>query len=61
MDVAANVQPLVSNDNPFPEAQFKTLKYRPEFPECFAVPGEERFEVSAGVIDSPRSPLRCQA
>jgi putative transposase len=28
-------RPHVSNDNPFSEAQFKTLKYRPEFPECF--------------------------
>jgi putative transposase len=27
--------PHVSNDNPFSEAQFKTLKYRPEFPERF--------------------------
>ena len=26
-------RPHVSNDNPFSEAQFKTLKYRPEFPE----------------------------
>ena len=25
----------MSNDNPFSEAQFKTLKYRPEFPERF--------------------------
>jgi putative transposase len=25
----------VSNDNPFSEAQFKTLKYRPEFPDRF--------------------------
>src|SRR5436309_3518901 len=25
-------RPHVSNDNPFSEAQFKTLKYRPEFP-----------------------------
>jgi putative transposase len=25
----------VSNDNPFSEAQFKTLKYRPDFPERF--------------------------
>jgi putative transposase len=25
----------VSNDNPFSEAQFKTLKYRPMFPERF--------------------------
>lgn len=28
-------RPYVSNDNPFSEAQFKTLKYRPEFPERF--------------------------
>ena len=25
----------VSNDNPFSEAQFKTLKYRSDFPERF--------------------------
>jgi len=29
-------RPHVSNDNPFSEAQFKTLKSRPEFPERFA-------------------------
>jgi putative transposase len=28
-------RPHVSNDNPFSEAGFKTLKYRPEFPERF--------------------------
>lgn len=28
-------RPHVSNDNPFSEAQFKTLKYRPEFPQFF--------------------------
>src|SRR3989442_7047944 len=28
-------RPHVSNDNPLSEAQFKTLKYRPEFPERF--------------------------
>ena len=28
-------RPNVSNDNPFSEAQFKTLKYRPGFPERF--------------------------
>ena len=28
-------RPYVSNDNPFSEAQFKTMKYRPEFPEHF--------------------------
>ncbi|NYI42811.1 integrase core domain-containing protein [Demequina lutea] len=29
-------RPRVSNDNPFSEAQFKTLKYLPEFPKAFA-------------------------
>jgi putative transposase len=28
-------RPYTSNDNPFSEAQFHTLKYRPEFPERF--------------------------
>lgn len=28
-------RPHTSNDNPFSEAQFKTLKYRPEFPDRF--------------------------
>ena len=28
-------RPYVSDDNPFSEAQFKTLKYRPEFPDRF--------------------------
>jgi len=30
-----HARPHVSNDNPFSEAQFKTLKYRPTFPERF--------------------------
>jgi putative transposase len=28
-------RPYVSNDNPYSESQFKTLKYRPDFPERF--------------------------
>jgi putative transposase len=28
-------RPHVSNDNPFSESQFKTIKYRPDFPERF--------------------------
>ncbi|CAN5801365.1 IS3 family transposase [soil metagenome] len=28
-------RPHVSNDNPFSEAQFRTMKYRPEFPDRF--------------------------
>ncbi len=36
LGVAASFsRPRVSNDNPFSESQFKTLKYRPEFPERF--------------------------
>ena len=29
-------RPHVSDDNPFSEAHFKTLKYRPDFPSAFA-------------------------
>jgi putative transposase len=29
-------RPHVSNDNPYSESQFKTLKYRPDFPDEFA-------------------------
>jgi putative transposase len=29
-------RPHVSNDNPYSESQFKTLKYRPDFPRHFA-------------------------
>lgn len=28
-------RPRVSNDNPYSEAQFKTMKYRPDYPEFF--------------------------
>ena len=28
-------RPRTSNDNPYSEAQFKTLKYVPDFPERF--------------------------
>jgi len=40
-------RPHVSNDNPFSEAQFKTLKYRPAFPERF------------GSIQDARAPCHC--
>ena len=33
--VKTHSRPYVSDDNPFSESQFKTLKYRPEFPERF--------------------------
>jgi putative transposase len=35
-------RPQVSNDNPFSEAQFRTLKYRPDFPERFGSPEHAR-------------------
>ena len=34
--VKSHSRPHVSNDNPFSESQFKTLKYRPEFPDRFS-------------------------
>ena len=33
--VKSHSRPYVSDDNPFSESQFKTLKYRPDFPENF--------------------------
>ena len=33
--VKTHSRPQVSNDNPFSESQFKTMKYRPEFPDRF--------------------------
>ena len=35
-------RPQVSNDNPFSEAQFKTLKYRPGYPERFGSQADAR-------------------
>ena len=35
-------RPQVSDDNPYSEAQFKTLKYCPEFPERFGSPEDAR-------------------
>lgn len=32
---ASRSRPRVSNDNPFSESGFKTLKYQPDFPGCF--------------------------
>jgi putative transposase len=28
-------RPYTSNDNPYLESQFRTMKYRPEFPDVF--------------------------
>src|SRR5674476_959626 len=47
LDVAkTHSRPHVSDDNPYSEAQFKTLKYRPDFPQHF------------GSIEDPRA--HCQ-
>jgi putative transposase len=35
-------RPYTSNDNPFSEAQFKTMKYRPDYPDRFASLEEAR-------------------
>jgi transposase InsO family protein len=35
-------RPRVSDDNPFSEAQFKTLKYQPDFPDRFDSPQHAR-------------------
>lgn len=43
-------RPRVSNDNPFSEAWFKTLKYAPVFPERFGSIGDAR-QFIAGFVD----------
>src|SRR5260370_28501547 len=40
-------RPRISNDNPFSEAQFKTLKYRPDFPDRFTSIQEARAHAKA--------------
>lgn len=35
-------RPRTSNDNPYSESQFKTMKYTPDYPERFASIGEAR-------------------
>jgi putative transposase len=40
-------RPHVSNDNPYSESQFRTLKYRPDFPQRFYTIGEARAFVIA--------------
>jgi putative transposase len=35
-------RPYVSNDNPYSEAQFKTLKYRPDYPDRFGALADAR-------------------
>jgi putative transposase len=40
--VKSHSRPRTSNDNPFSESQFRTIKYRPEFPERFSSLQEAR-------------------
>ena len=40
--VRSHRRPQTSNDNPFSQAQFKTLKYQPEFPKRFQTIDETR-------------------
>lgn len=35
-------RPYTSDDNPFSESQFKTMKYRPDYPDRFGSPQEAR-------------------
>lgn len=43
MDITrSHNRPHTSNDNPFSEAQFKTMKYVPDYPESFASVNEAR-------------------
>lgn len=43
-------RPRVSNDNPYSESLFKSMKYGPEFPERFASLGDARTFIS-GFVD----------
>jgi putative transposase len=43
-------RPHVSNDNPFSESQFKTMKYRPEFPKRFGC-HEDGLQFCRGFFD----------
>lgn len=40
--IKSHSRPHVSNDNPFSEAQFKTMKYRPDYPHRFGSIEEAR-------------------
>ena len=50
-------RPHVSDDNPFSEAQFKTLKYRPGFPERFGCI-QDASDGQCGVGEPIRASLR---
>ncbi len=45
--VKSHSRPHVSDDNPYSEAQFKTMKYRPDYPERFGCLADARAWVQA--------------
>jgi putative transposase len=52
-------RPYTSNDNPFSESQFHTMKYRPEFPDRFGCIQDSRVfcqAFSAGTTMSIATP-----
>lgn len=49
--IASYSRPSVSDDNPFSEALFRTLKYRPEYPTRPFETGDEAREWTAGFVD----------
>jgi putative transposase len=52
-------RPRVSNDNPFSEAAFKTLKYAPVFPESFGSLADARPDLHrSGLISGLSARLR---
>jgi len=53
-------RPYTSSDNPYSEAGFKTLKYRPEFPDRFDTiePGRTAGRSSTGTTELPTAAWR---
>ncbi len=50
-------RPRVSNDNPYSESQFKTVKYCPAFPETFgSLAGRPRLRAGVLQLLQPRAP-----
>jgi putative transposase len=48
-------RPYTSTDNPYSEAQFKTLKYRPDFPNRFdAIPARQELRTAVLRLVQPR-------
>ena len=55
-------RPHVSNDNPFSEAQFKTLKYRPDYPDRFGCQVDARVgPMNSSMVQLRTSPQRLGA